>query len=135
MRDRLLKEGLTPSQVENFQRATLLTRDRRELIRERAHRLQWKVLDALQKHGLSEVHLLGSTGYGYGDTGRELLDEVYADLFGCQAALVRLQFVSGTHAIACGLFGNLRPGDELVSLSGDPYDTLSTVIGQKGTVA
>lgn len=134
MRERLLKEGLNPTQVENFQRATDLTRERREEIRGRAHRLQWKVLDALQNRGLSEVHLLGSTGYGYGDTGRELLDEVYADLFGCQAALVRLQFVSGTHAIACGLFGNLRPGDELVSLSGEPYDTLSTVIGQKERV-
>lgn len=135
MRERLLKEGLSPAQVENFQRATLLTRECREQIRERAHRLQWKVLDAFQCRGLSEMHLLGSTGYGYGDSGRELLDEVYADLFGCEAALVRLQFVSGTHAIACGLFGNLRPGDELVSLSGEPYDTLSTVIGQKGHVA
>lgn len=134
MRDRLLQEGLSLAQVENFQRASRLTRERREEIRERAHRLQWKVLDALQARGLSEVHLLGSTGYGYGDTGRELLDQVYADLFGCQAALVRLQFVSGTHAIACGFFGNLRPGDELVSLSGEPYDTLSTVIGQKGQV-
>jgi cystathionine beta-lyase family protein involved in aluminum resistance len=135
MRERLLAEGLSEAQVGNFQQAGVLTRDLREQIRERSHRIQWKVLDALQSHGLSEVHLLGSTGYGYGDTGRELLDEVYADLFGCQAALVRLQFVSGTHAIACGLFGNLRPGDELVSISGEPYDTLSTVIGQKGHVA
>lgn len=134
MRQRLLSEGLSAVQVEHFEEATRLTRERREQIRERAHRLQWNVLDALQRHGLSEVHLLGSTGYGYGDTGRELLDEVYADLFGCEAALVRLQFVSGTHAIACGLFGNLRPGDELVSLSGEPYDTLSTVIGQRGHV-
>ena len=134
MRERLLSEGLTAAQVDHFEEATRLTRERREQIRERAHRLQWKVLDALQKRGLSEVHLLGSTGYGYGDTGRELLDEVYADLFGCESALVRLQFVSGTHAIACGLFGNLRPGHELVSLSGEPYDTLSTVIGQKGDV-
>ncbi|MBN9416768.1 MAG: methionine gamma-lyase family protein [Candidatus Eremiobacteraeota bacterium] len=131
IRERLLSEGLRPEQVENFQQATLRTRELREQIRERAHRLQWRVLDALQARGLSEVHLLGSTGYGYGDTGRELLDEVYADLFGCEAALVRLQFVSGTHAIACGLFGNLRAGDELVSVSGEPYDTLSTVIGQK----
>ena len=135
MRERLLQEGLSQPQVENFFKACRLTRELREQIRERAHRLQWKVLDALQGRGLSEVHLLGSTGYGYGDTGRELLDEIYSDLFGCQSALVRLQFVSGTHAIACGLFGNLRPGQELVSLSGEPYDTLSTVIGQKGEVA
>ena len=133
IRERLLSEGLRPEQVEHFQQASLQTRELREQIRERSHRLQWRVLDALQSRGLSEVHLLGSTGYGYGDTGRELLDEVYADLFGCEAALVRLQFVSGTHAIACGLFGNLRPGDELVSVSGEPYDTLSTVIGQKAS--
>ncbi|MBS2034344.1 methionine gamma-lyase family protein [bacterium] len=131
MRERLLREGLQAQQIENFFEATRLTRDLREQIRERSHRLQWKVLDALQGRGLSEVHLLGSTGYGYGDTGRELLDEIYADLFDCESALVRLQFVSGTHAIACGLFGNLRPGQEMVSLSGEPYDTLSTVIGQK----
>lgn len=134
MIERLRKEGLTPSQIENFQQASQRTRDCRDQIRERAHRLQWKVLDAFQNHGLSEVHLLGSTGYGYGDTGRELLDQVYAELFAAEAALVRLQFVSGTHAIACGLFGNLRPGDELVSLSGEPYDTLTTVIGQKSQV-
>ena len=132
MRQRLAQEGLSAAQVDHFFEAERLTRERREEIRERAHRLQWKVLDALQGRGLSEVHLLGSTGYGYGDTGRELLDEIYADLFGCESALVRLQFVSGTHAIACGLFGNLRPGQELVSLSGEPYDTLSTVIGQHG---
>ena len=120
IRERLSLEGLRPEQIEHFQQASLQTRDLREQMRERAHRLQWRILDALQGHGLSEVHLLGSTGYGYGDTGRELLDEVYGDLFGCEAALVRLQFVSGTHAIACGLFGNLRPGDELVSLSGEP---------------
>lgn len=132
IRQRLQDEGLSPQQIEHFFEATRSTRDLREQIRERAHRLQWKVLDALQERGLSEVHLLGSTGYGYGDTGRELLDDVYADLFGCEAALVRLQFVSGTHAIACGLFGNLRPGQEMVSLSGEPYDTLTTVIGQKG---
>ncbi|MFN8609866.1 MAG: methionine gamma-lyase family protein [Vulcanimicrobiota bacterium] len=135
MRRRLLEEGLQASQVEHFFEATRRTRELREQIRERAHRLQWRVLDALQGRGLSEVHLLGSTGYGYGDTGRELLDEIYAELFGCQSALVRLQFVSGTHAISCGLFGNLRPGQEMVCLSGEPYDTLSTVIGQKGRVS
>ena len=127
--ERLQREGLSPRQIDHFQQAEGMTRDLRGQLRERAHRLQWKVLDALQAQGLSEMHLSGSTGYGYGDLGRELLDKVFAQIFACPAALVRLQFVSGTHAIACGLFGNLRPGDEMVSLSGDPYDTLATVIG------
>jgi cystathionine beta-lyase family protein involved in aluminum resistance len=128
-RERLLREGLTSHQVDRFVEAERITQDLRSQIRERAHCCQWKVLDALQSQGLSENHLNGSTGYGYGDSGRELLDRVFSQLFGCEAALVRLQFVSGTHAIACGLFGNLRPGQEMVSLSGDPYDTLATVIG------
>lgn len=129
-RRRLEQEGLTAQQIAHFEEALALTRDLREAIRERSHRLQWKVLDALQAEGLSEVHLNGTTGYGYGDSGRELVDRVFARIFNCPAALVRLQFVSGTHAIACGLFGNLRPGDEMVSLSGEPYDTLATVIGR-----
>ncbi|MBT9586376.1 methionine gamma-lyase family protein [bacterium] len=120
---------MSETQIEHFQQALKITQELREEIRERAHRLQWKVLDALQSQGLSEIHLNGSTGYGYGDCGRELLDRVFARLFGSQAALARLQFVSGTHAIACGLFGNLRPGQEMVCLTGDPYDTLATVIG------
>lgn len=135
MKQLLLAEGLSESQIDDFLAAEEETQHLRSQTRQRAHRLQWKVLAAMQKHGLSEIHLLGSTGYGYGDSGRELLDQVYAELFGCQQALVRLQFVSGTHAIACGLFGNLRPGDELVSLTGDPYDTLATVIGHPHPVA
>lgn len=129
MKQELLDEGLSESQVEHFFQAVQMTAPLRAQVRERAHRLHWKVLRAFQKHGLGERHLAGTTGYGYGDAGRELGDAVYAELFGAEAALVRWQFVSGTHAIACGLFGVLRPGDEMVSLTGTPYDTLSTVIG------
>lgn len=129
MKDWLLEEGLTLRQVEDFERASRETAALREATRERAHRWQWRILRVLQKHGLSEAHLAGSTGYGYGDCGRDLLDEIYAEIFQSQRALVRIQFVSGTHAIACAMLGNLRAGDELVSLSGSPYDTLSTVIG------
>ena len=78
---------------------------------------------------ISDAHFKTSTGYAYGDIGREKLDELFADIFRAEAALVRTQFVSGTHALATVLFGVLRPGDELVSLTGAPYDTLQTVIG------
>ena len=78
-------------------------------------------------------HLFGGTdGYGHGDQGRETLDEIYAKLFGAEAALVRVQCFSGTHAIACALYGVLRPGQELLGVSGAPYDTLEEVIGLRG---
>lgn len=91
-----------------------------------------KVLAAFQKHRVSEAHLLGTSGYGYGDRGRDTLDAVFADIVGAEDALVRHNFVSGTNAIATALFGVLRPGDEMVCLSGTPYDTLHTVLGLKG---
>ncbi|MBW7477826.1 methionine gamma-lyase family protein [Paenibacillus oenotherae] len=97
-----------------------------------AERNQWKVISAFQKHRVSDFHFNGSTGYGYNDSGREVLDEVYADVFGAEAALVRPHFVSGTHTISCALFGLLRPGDELFYISGKPYDTLHKVIGKPG---
>lgn len=93
---------------------------------------QWKVIDAFQKHQVSDYHFAGSTGYGYNDRGREVLDAVYADVFGAEAGLVRPHFVSGTHTIGTALFGVLRPGDELVSITGRPYDTLHKVIGKPG---
>lgn len=129
VRELLAAEGLSGAALDHFFQAEETTRALRDQVRARAHRWQWKILQSMQRHGLSESHLLGSTGYGYGDSGRELTDRVMADLFGSPAALVRLQFVSGTHALACAMFGNLRPGDELVSICGAPYDTLSTVIG------
>ncbi len=91
-----------------------------------------KVLEAFQKARVSDFHLKGSTGYGYGDSGREVLEEVYADIFRAEAALVRGQIVTGTHAIALCLYGVLRPGDELLSVQGEPYDTLSEMIGIRG---
>lgn len=88
-----------------------------------------KVLSAFIKNGVSESHFTPSTGYGYGDRGREVLDAVLADIFGCEDALIRYNFMSGTHALTVALFGVLRPGDRMVSLTGMPYDTLHGVIG------
>ena len=88
-----------------------------------------KVLAAFQKHRVAEAHFAGTTGYGYDDLGRDTLDQIYADIFGTEDALVRLQFVNGTHAISCALFGALKPGDILVSAVGAPYDTMLGVIG------
>lgn len=91
-----------------------------------------KVLSAFIRHRVSEPMFAGTTGYGYGDIGRETLDAVLADIFGCEDALIRHNFVSGTHAITTALFGVLRPGDCIVSLTGRPYDTLEEVVGLRG---
>lgn len=90
---------------------------------------QLKVIDAMQKSRVSAQCFQSSTGYGYNDLGRETLEEVYAKVFHTQSALVRPQITCGTHALAVALSGNLRPGDEMVSISGKPYDTLEEVIG------
>lgn len=89
---------------------------------------QRRVLEAYRVAQVSDFHLRGSTGYGYGDAGREALERVYACVFGAEAALVRPQIVSGTHALALCLYGVLRPGDGLLAVQGKPYDTLETVI-------
>ena len=88
-----------------------------------------KVLSAFQKHRVADAYFAGTTGYGYDDIGRDKLDEIYADIFGTEDALVRIGFVNGTHAITCALFGALKPGDVLLSAVGAPYDTLLGVIG------
>jgi cystathionine beta-lyase family protein involved in aluminum resistance len=93
-----------------------------------------RVLEAFRRHKVSDFHFKGSTGYGYGDAGRDKLDEVWADICGAEKALVRTQFVSGTHALATVLFGLLKPGDELVAVTGAPYDTMQTVIGYERPV-
>ena len=90
-----------------------------------------KVLNAMRKLKVSDAHFKTSTGYAYGDIGREKLDELFAEIFKAESALVRTQFVSGTHALATVLFGILRPNDELISVTGEPYDTMQTVIGWK----
>ena len=88
-----------------------------------------KVITAFRNNMVSDYYLKPTTGYGYSDVGRDTLDLIYAELFKTEAALVRSQFVSGTHALAVALLGNLRPGDELIGLTGTPYDTMQSIIG------
>lgn len=104
-------------------------RERFSVIDETAEYNQLKVLRAMQKHQVSEACLLGTTGYGYNDLGRDTLEEAYASVFHTESALVRPQITCGTHALALALMSNLRPGDELLSPVGKPYDTLEEVIG------
>lgn len=94
---------------------------------------QFKVLKAFQEEKISDYHFTNTTGYGYGDIGRDTLDLVYARIFKAEKALVRPQFVSGTHAISCVLYGILRPGDTLLAITGRPYDTIHGVIGIEQT--
>ncbi|MCQ4726048.1 methionine gamma-lyase family protein [Anaerotignum faecicola] len=99
---------------------------------------QLKVLAAMQKNKLSDTHFAATTGYGYNDLGRDTLEQVYADVFKAESGLVRPQIISGTHALTVALSGNLRPGDEILSPVGVPYDTLQGVIGirkEKGSLS
>jgi len=91
-----------------------------------------RVLAAFRDYRVGTHHFAGVSGYGHDDLGRQTLDQVFARVMGAEAAAVRVQFVSGTHAIACALFGVLRPGDELLAVAGAPYDTLEEVIGLRG---
>ena len=93
---------------------------------------QRKVLQAFADNNVGERHLKGSTGYGYGDIGRDMLCKLYADIFGCESALVSPLITGGTHALAIGLFALLRPGDTLLSVTGKPYDTLDSIINGDG---
>src|SRR5690625_1660057 len=93
---------------------------------------QHRVLDAFKEEQIGDHHFSSTDGYGYDDSGREALEAVYANVFGGEDALVRPQIVSGTHAIATALFALLRPGDELLYITGSPYDTLEEVIGKRG---
>ena len=103
--------------------------DRFKKIDEIAEINQLKVLKAMQKNKVSDIHFAASSGYGYNDLGRDTLEGVYADVFHTEAALVRPAILCGTHALTVALFGNLRPGDEVLSPVGKPYDTLDGVIG------
>jgi len=96
---------------------------------------QEKVLTAFKNHQVSDYHLQPSNGYGYDDEGRDTLERIYAEVFGAEAAIVRPQIISGTHAITLSLFGVLRPGDELIYITGKPYDTLQSIVdgGEKDT--
>ena len=91
---------------------------------------QLKVLKAFQDNNINDTHFGWNTGYGYDDAGREAVEKVYASIFHTEAALVRPNLVNGTHAIATTLFGILKPGEELLEVTGTPYDTLQTVIGK-----
>ena len=93
---------------------------------------QLKVLSAFIEHGISETHFVSSTGYGYGDRGRDTLDSVWAQVLCAEDALVRHNFVSGTHTLTTALFGVLRPGDNMLCVTGTPYDTIHGVIGITG---
>jgi cystathionine beta-lyase family protein involved in aluminum resistance len=92
-----------------------------------------KVLEAFRNHRVGVHHFSSVSGYGHDDLGRDTLDRVFAQVMGAEAAAVRVQIVSGTHAIACALFGVLRPGDEMLAVAGAPYDTLEEVIGLRGS--
>ncbi len=104
-------------------------KERFRAIDENAEYNQLKVLHAMQKCRVSDIHFAGTSGYGYNDLGRDTLEAVYAETFHAEAALVRPQITCGTHALAVALAANLRPGDELLAVSGKPYDTLEEVIG------
>jgi cystathionine beta-lyase family protein involved in aluminum resistance len=97
-------------------------------VKENLHR----VLRVFRHHRVGPHHFASVSGYGHDDLGRQVLDKVFAEIMGAEAAAVRVQFVSGTHAIACALFGVLRPGDEMLAVAGAPYDTLEEVIGLRG---
>ena len=91
-----------------------------------------KIMEAFSRHRVDESCFAGTSGYGYGDKGRDTLDEIWAEVFGAERAFVRHNIVSGTHALTIGLFGILRPGDIMLSVTGKPYDTLDEVIGING---
>ena len=113
-------------------------KERFEKIDETAEYSQMKVINAMQKNHVAEMHLNGTSGYGYNDDGRDTLEQVYADIFKAEAALVRPQIICGTHALNIALSSNLRPGDELLSPVGKPYDTMDEIIGirpSKGSLA
>ena len=122
---------LQPIQPELLQRAEEMEEKIRPYTKkaeEIAFYNQRKVLKAFRDNKVSDFHLTGTTGYGYDDSGRDTLEQVYADVFGAERCLVRGQIVSGTHAIAISLFGVLRPGDELMYITGEPYDTLASIV-------
>lgn len=107
-------------------------KDQFKIIDEITEYNQQKVLSAFIKHGVSESHFTSTTGYGYGDRGRETLDKIWADVFGAEDALVRHNFTCGTHTLSTALFGVLRPGDKMLAVTGTPYDTIHSVIGLSG---
>ncbi len=138
IRELYQKMGIRPQVYDLGRKIEYKLKERFQALDQVAEYNQLKVLHAMQKNRVSEACFYPSTGYGYNDQGRDVLEQVYADTFHTEAALVRPQIACGTHALAVALFGNLRPGDELLSPVGRPYDTLEEVIGirpQKGSLA
>jgi len=124
--------NLNEKQLKLFEKAVALVEPQFKKLEQIIEYNQAKVLNAFRAEHVSDFHLNSSTGYGYNDSGRETLERIYANVFDTEDALVRPHIVSGTHALAIGLYGLLRPGDELLYLTGDPYDTLEAVIGIHG---
>lgn len=130
MKEQLIRKyDISNKVLELYERAINDVKDKFEALDEIREYNQLKVLNAMQEERISEAHFTNSTGYGYGDIGRDSLDKVYARIFNCESALVRPHFVNGTHALGAALFGNLRPNDTMISVCGKPYDTLHSVIG------
>lgn len=127
--DQYTKFGITEEVVKFGEEILESLKERFQKIDEVAECNQLKVVQAMQENRVSEACLLGTTGYGYNDIGRDTLEQVYASVFHTEDALVRPQITCGTHALALALMSNLRPGDELLSPVGKPYDTLEEVIG------
>ena len=124
-----LENGIDPKILKLFNEVEEGLKDRFSRIDAIAEFNQIKVLKAMQEARLAEEHLYGTTGYGYNDSGRDVLEKIYANVFQTEDALVRQQITCGTHALTVALFGNLRPGDEMLSIAGSVYDTLQGVIG------
>lgn len=128
-----LEFGIDPKIIKTSSEVEAKIRPLFEAIEKKESINQTKVLSAFRKHRISSAHFHPTSGYGYDDLGRDTLDAVYADVFGTEAALVRPHFISGTHTLTVMLFAVLRPGDVLLSVTGDPYDTLTDVIcGESG---
>lgn len=123
------KLGISRNVLEFGKKIEKELKGRFEGIDENAEYNQMKVIKAMQDNRVSDIHFAATTGYGYNDLGRDTLEAVYASVFHTESALVRPNLISGTHALSIALSGNLRPGDELLSPAGKPYDTLEEVIG------
>lgn len=126
--------GISKAVQEFGKKIEVTLKERFEALDETAEYNQMKVIHAMQEARVSDIHFAATTGYGYNDLGRDVLEEVYAKAFHAESALVRPNLISGTHALHVALSGNLRPGDELLSPVGKPYDTLEEVIGIRDSV-
>ena len=129
LKEQYREMGISEEVFDYCEKICISLEDRFKRVDEIAEINQLKVLKAMQKNKVSDIHFAASSGYGYNDLGRDTLEGVYADVFHTEAALVRPAILCGTHALTVALFGNLRPGDEVLSPVGKPYDTLDGVIG------